>query len=129
MGMFSIVQTFLLNEGMPHLLLLLSLLHLLTYTRSSGSEEPARDLLLTIGLWSDALHNEIWVFNQGFWRKDALLWRDIQSANWDDVILDADFKKALQKDIYGFFSSEKLYKDLGIPWKVCYQFPWKCEYL
>lgn len=76
-------------------------------------------MLLTIGIWSEQLHNEIWVFNQGWWRKDADLWRDVQKANWDDVILDETFKKALKKDIYGFFSSEKLYKDLGIPWKVC----------
>lgn len=27
-------------------------------------------------------------------------------------------KKALQKDIYGFFMSEMTYKKLSIPWKV-----------
>jgi len=64
------------------------------------------------------LHNEIWVFNQGFWRKDAGLWNEIQKADWKDVILKEEFKKALKKDVYGFFDSEKLYKDLGIPWKV-----------
>lgn len=33
------------------------------------------------------------------------------------VILDEAFKEDLQKDIDGFFSSEKLYKDLAIAWK------------
>jgi len=69
------------------------------------------------------------VFNQGYWSKDADLWRDVQKADWADVILDDTFKKALQKDVYGFFQSEKLYKDLGIPWKVCYYdlpFTWLC---
>jgi transitional endoplasmic reticulum ATPase len=35
------------------------------------------------------------------------------------VILDKDFKDEIRKDIYGFFKSEKIYKDLSIPWKVC----------
>ncbi|KAJ4478316.1 P-loop containing nucleoside triphosphate hydrolase protein [Lentinula aciculospora] len=82
-----------------------------------GSEEPARQLLLACGLWSESIHNEIWVFNQGFWQKDGGLWDSIQQADWKDVILKDKFKKAFQKDIYGFFDSEHLYKELGIPWK------------
>ena len=42
---------------------------------------------------------------------------EVQKANWDDVILEESFKKALQKDVYSFFGSESLYKSLGIPWK------------
>jgi transitional endoplasmic reticulum ATPase len=75
--------------------------------------------MLTLGIWANALHNEIWVFDQGFWRKDAALYTEIQKADWDDVILDSDFKKTFQKDVYGFFESEDLYKKLAIPWKVC----------
>ncbi|KAJ3736527.1 P-loop containing nucleoside triphosphate hydrolase protein [Lentinula guzmanii] len=82
-----------------------------------GSEEPSRQLLLACGLWSQAIHNEIWVFNQGFWQKDGVLWDSIQQADWKDVILKDKFKKAFQKDIYGFFDSQQLYKELGIPWK------------
>ncbi|KAF5359044.1 hypothetical protein D9758_004759 [Tetrapyrgos nigripes] len=82
-----------------------------------GPEEPARQLCLRAGLFANALHDEIWVFNQGFWNKDAGLWQEIQKADWKDVILKDEFKKSLKKDVYGFFESEKLYKELGIPWK------------
>ncbi|PBL02323.1 P-loop containing nucleoside triphosphate hydrolase protein [Armillaria gallica] len=82
-----------------------------------GSEDPARSLLLAAGLWSDRLHNEIWVFNQGFWQKDPALWTEVQKADWKDVILKEEFKEAFKKDVYGFFSSEPIYKDLAIPWK------------
>lgn len=75
-------------------------------------------LLLTVGAYLYDTHDEIWVFNQGFWDKDAGLYQEVQKANWDDVILKEEFKEALKKDIYGFFSSEKIYKDLGIAWKV-----------
>ncbi|THH15203.1 hypothetical protein EW146_g5223, partial [Bondarzewia mesenterica] len=82
-----------------------------------GPETPANDLLLSAGIYEDQLHNEIWVFNQGFWNKDAGLWQDVQKADWSDVILEEDFKVALQKDVYSFFSSEGTYKKLSLPWK------------
>lgn len=82
-----------------------------------GPEEPARDFVLAAGIWREQLHDEIWVFNQGFWEKDHGLWVEVQKADWKDVVLKHDFKRSLQKDIYGFFSSEAVYKKLAIPWK------------
>ncbi|KDR83952.1 hypothetical protein GALMADRAFT_219779 [Galerina marginata CBS 339.88] len=82
-----------------------------------GPEEVSRLFLLASGAWSDSLHEEIWVFNQGFWQKDHGLWIEVQKADWKDVILKDEFKKALQKDVYGFFASEAIYKELAIPWK------------
>ena len=73
---------------------------------------------MAVGAWAVELHEEIWVFNQGFWQKDHNLWLEIQKASWDDVILDSDFKKRMQKDVYTFFDSEEIYKELAIPWKV-----------
>ncbi|ESK94426.1 atp-dependent zn protease [Moniliophthora roreri MCA 2997] len=87
------------------------------YVLHDGPEENTRSMLLSAGIWADKLHNEIWVFDQGWWRKDAGLWYEVQKADWKDVILKDEFKKALQKDVYGFYNSEELYKDLGIPWK------------
>lgn len=46
------------------------------------------------------------------------MWEGVQNANWDDIILDEDFKVTLQKDVFGFFSSERVYLELQIPWKV-----------
>ncbi|KAJ7240302.1 P-loop containing nucleoside triphosphate hydrolase protein [Mycena haematopus] len=83
----------------------------------TGPDGPARELVFNAGLWNDSLHEEIWVFNQSWWQKDHALWESVQSADWKDVILDEVFKKDLQKDIYGFFKSETIYKDLAIPWK------------
>lgn len=91
----------------------------LTYHFWPGPQEVSRLLLLAAGAWADQLHEEIWVYNQGLWRKDHALWKEIQKADWKDVILNDVFKKALQKDVYGFFTSETIYKELGIPWKVC----------
>lgn len=83
-----------------------------------GSEDAIRGLLRAAGTWTDALHEEVYVYNQGFWYKDHAMWEEIQKANWDDVILKDEFKTRLQKDVIGFFDSEELYKKLAIPWKV-----------
>ncbi|KAI0723095.1 P-loop containing nucleoside triphosphate hydrolase protein [Earliella scabrosa] len=82
-----------------------------------GPEENARSLILAAGVWGAQLHDEILVYNSGYWQKDHGLWLEVQKANWKDVILKEEFKTNLQKDIYGFFDSEELYKSLAIPWK------------
>lgn len=66
------------------------------------------------------------MYNQGFWRKNHELWVEVQKAEWADVILDKQRKEDLRKDVYSFFKSEAIYKELSIPWKVrgsCE--PWK----
>ncbi|KAJ8507663.1 hypothetical protein ONZ45_g9995 [Pleurotus djamor] len=82
-----------------------------------GSDEPVRELLVKVGIFADQLHDEIWVFDQGFWQKNHGLWQEIQKANWADVILKPEYKKAIQKDVFGFFSSQETYRQLSIPWK------------
>jgi len=70
-------------------------------------------------MWGNDLHAEIWVYDMGMWRKDHGLWTEVQKADWKDIILKQAFKEKLQKDVYGFFASEAIYKELAIPWKVC----------
>ena len=53
-----------------------------------GPERPCRDLILAAGLLGEELNEEIWIFNNGYWSKDAGMWQEIQTANWDDVILE-----------------------------------------
>jgi transitional endoplasmic reticulum ATPase len=82
-----------------------------------GPTTFTRELLVAAGVWSDQLHQEIWVYNQT-WQKNAGLWHEIQKGSWDAVILEDGFKQAIQKDVFGFFSSKDTYKGLTLPWKV-----------
>lgn len=84
----------------------------------NGSETPIRELLVAAGKWSNDLHQEIYVFDGGYWAKNHELWLEVQKADWADVILKEEFKTQLQNDILGFFDSRELYKSLAIPWKV-----------
>lgn len=77
----------------------------------------AQQLLLEAGRWGADLHDEIWVFDQGAWVKNRELYASIQKASWDQVILDADMKKALIDDHVSFFESRDTYAKLRVPWK------------
>ncbi|KAK0741979.1 P-loop containing nucleoside triphosphate hydrolase protein [Apiosordaria backusii] len=74
-------------------------------------------LLLAAGDWSCALHDEIYVYDNGNWIKDPLLWQSVQGASWDDVILEPTMKEALMRDVIGFFDTRDVYQDLGLMWK------------
>ncbi|RDW82684.1 hypothetical protein BP6252_03796 [Coleophoma cylindrospora] len=84
----------------------------------TGRMSPATDaLLLAAGAWCAKLHNEIYVFDNGAWKKSKKLWNSVQGSSWDDVILNQDMKANLIKDVQGFFDNEKLYTNLAVPWK------------
>ncbi|KAG0043056.1 hypothetical protein BGZ83_011887 [Gryganskiella cystojenkinii] len=83
----------------------------------SSSNDATDELLLAVGAWSKELHKEIHVFDNGFWQKDAELWKSVQGSSWDDVILNENLKSSLMQDVRGFFENQELYKKLAVPWK------------
>ena len=82
-----------------------------------GDAAEADALILAAGRYSSSLHDEIWVFDQGYWQKDRELWRSIQNSLWENVILDEGMKKQLKGDAQRFFDARKEYGKLGVPWK------------
>lgn len=83
----------------------------------SDSANSTSSLILAAGIYGVALHGEIWVFDQGYWQKDAKLWQSIQKSRWEDVILDAGMKKAIISDVTRFFDGRATYERLKVPWK------------
>ena len=75
-------------------------------------------LMIAISDWSSDSQDAMWVFDDGFWRKDKNLYKSVKEASWDDVILDIDTKDKLMKDVLGFFDSKDAYRRFGVPWKV-----------
>ena len=83
-----------------------------------GCDRVTADALtLVAGEYTVSLHNEIWIFDRGFWQKDRALWQSIQKSWWEDVILDKDMKESLRDDVQRFFSAREQYEELGVPWK------------
>jgi len=83
----------------------------------SPSEAATDALVLAAGSWTNELHDEIWVFDGGRWRKNAELWDSVQKARWEDVILDHEMKKAIVGDVSTFFDARDTYERLRVPWK------------
>ena len=91
--------------------------------RPERSDEMSKALVLEASIWAQSLHDEIWVYDQGRWIKDKELWRMVQGASWDDLILEEDKKRAIFRDVMGFFDARETYRALGTPWKVRFAFP------
>ncbi len=75
-------------------------------------------LVLAAQIWSQEIHEQVWVYDQGRWIKDKELWWMTQRGSWEDVILDESTKRAIMRDVTGFFDARETYAELGTPWKV-----------
>ncbi|KAK3361243.1 proteasome-activating nucleotidase [Lasiosphaeria ovina] len=74
-------------------------------------------LLIAAGKWTKDLHDEIYVFDDSSWGKSNELWRSVQGATWEDVILEPALKHNLTKDVLNFFDNRDIYKSMTVPWK------------
>ncbi|KAI0405462.1 P-loop containing nucleoside triphosphate hydrolase protein [Xylaria palmicola] len=83
----------------------------------AAEKGQAELLLLAAGAWGQQLHGEVWVFDQGYWQKSVDLFRSVEGASWDDVILDQGMKRAIIEDHVSFFESRDTYARLKVPWK------------
>jgi transitional endoplasmic reticulum ATPase len=75
------------------------------------------ELVLACGKWTSQLHEEIWVFDNGYWEKSKELWKAVAGSSWSDVTLSPSMKNNLIEDVQGFFDNRALYKQYAVPWK------------
>jgi hypothetical protein len=83
----------------------------------SNASHKVDELIKNATEWGAELHNEVWVFDGGWWQKSAELYNSVQKSNWESVILDEDMKKSLIADVENFFDGRETYEDLKVPWK------------
>lgn len=76
------------------------------------------DLLVAAYEHSCEVQEEIWIYDDGYWRRNSALWKSIKDCSWDDIILNQDLKQELMNDVSRFFDREKYYASFGVPWKV-----------
>lgn len=83
----------------------------------SSSAQANDDLIFAACAFWNHLHDEILVFDRGYWQKSHKLWESVQSSTWDDVILDPHMKASIIGEVNKFFGSQARYKKLKVPWK------------
>ncbi|GJE96040.1 ATP-binding protein [Phanerochaete sordida] len=84
---------------------------------AGADDKVGRKLMKAVYDWANDLKDEIWVFEGGQWEKNKKLFKAVQSAHWDDVVLDAKFKDGLRRDTKTFFASKRAYESLSVTWK------------
>jgi hypothetical protein len=82
-----------------------------------ATDGPGQKLAADVFEYANSLKKEIWVFQNGNWKKSKSLYKAIETASWDDLVLDESFKDGLKRDTDTFFGSQDIYDSLGIPWK------------
>lgn len=83
----------------------------------SSEQRKVDELITEASSWAYELHDEIWVYDGGWWQKSAELWDSVQKSEWSYVILPEDMKKSIIDDVEDFFNSKEIYEKLKVPWK------------
>jgi hypothetical protein len=81
------------------------------------SHALAKDFIAEVCRWNAELRGEVLVFSGGCWKKDARLFRAIQSASFDNLILRGNLKQQIREDLERFFAMRQTYEEYAIPWK------------
>ena len=75
-------------------------------------------LVETIGKWGTPPPDDKYVYvYDDYWGRSKVLYDQVKTASWDNVILNENMKKAITDLMHKFFDSKDTYKDLGVPWK------------
>jgi hypothetical protein len=67
--------------------------------------------------WGTEVTHEVMVFERGSWSKNEDLFKAIQSATFDNLVLPPGFKEEIIADATRFFAARATYDEYGIPWK------------
>jgi hypothetical protein len=81
------------------------------------TESLAQNFFAAVCRWSTVIREEVYVYQEGAWTKDAELYQSIQSSRLDNLILPPGLKEAIRDDAAHFFASRKRYARYNIPWK------------
>jgi hypothetical protein len=76
-----------------------------------------KDFITQVCRWNAELRGEVLVYSGGCWHKDARLFRAIQGASFDNLILRGNLKQLIREDLEQFFAMRQTYEEYSIPWK------------
>ncbi len=83
----------------------------------ADTKEVAENFLTAVCEWNSPIRNEVLVFENGYWSKNAEMFDSIKTANFDNLILGGTLKQDIQNDFTNFFASRETYETYGLPWK------------
>lgn len=67
--------------------------------------------------WCNDPRQSVLVYKGGCWSKDHDVWRDIQAASFDDLVLAGGMREEIRRDFDTFLGAREDYERYGVPWK------------
>jgi AAA+ superfamily predicted ATPase len=67
--------------------------------------------------WNADVRDEVMVFESGYWQKSQELYKSIQNATLDNLILANSLKEDIFEDVKHFFASKEMFEGYNVPWK------------
>lgn len=80
-------------------------------------EGLARRFADAVSAYCNEPHEAVMTFAGGCWSKSHSLWKQIQSASFDDLVLAGELAAEIRDDFAAFMSAREEYARYGVPWK------------
>jgi hypothetical protein len=77
----------------------------------------AEEFLAAACGYESVIREEVLVFEGGCWCKSEELFRGIQDATLDTLVLPPGMKEEVAGDLTSFFAARSIYEEYGVPWK------------
>ena len=81
------------------------------------TEQIAHEFLLDLERRTNEPRDAILVFHGSCWNRSRDLYRAVQQASFDDLILAKDLKTRIREDFRRFVDSRAAYEGVGLPWR------------
>jgi hypothetical protein len=83
----------------------------------ADDEATAARFFSAVSSWNAEVRDEVLVFDGGCWSKSESLFRAIQTATFDNLVLAGTLKDEIRDDLARFFTTRETYEGHGVPWK------------
>ncbi len=79
--------------------------------------QTAESFFSEVSSWNAEVRDEVLVFDGGCWSKSDSLFKAIQTATFENLILAGSLKEEIRDDLARFFHTRETYEAHGVPWK------------
>jgi AAA+ superfamily predicted ATPase len=81
------------------------------------SQESVEAFFGDVCKWNAEVRDEVMVFESGYWQKSQELYKSIQNARLDNLILANSLKEDIFEDVKHFFAAKEMFEGYDVPWK------------
>jgi hypothetical protein len=83
----------------------------------ADDEALARRFADAVSAYCNEPHDAVLTFAGGCWSKSHTLWKEIQSASFDELVLAGNLGEEIRDDFASFMAAREEYVRYGVPWK------------